>query len=494
MSKLFRSIRLFFRPYLQPSGSVFPVSSTKMTSGTIRGASPATEIEHQSKRPRLEAEDTQISNPSGIDVQGSSSIVTDCSHSIISENDLIEEQMRLPIEYVRSYDNEINYKNKLVLAPMVRTGSLPMRLLSLYYGAGLVWSPEVVDKAIIGAERSVDPVTGVITYHKGQGPIFSTHPAEKPFLIFQIGSSNPELAVKAAQTVQQDVAGIDLNCGCPKPFSTHAGMGAALLSTPEILLDILRALLDSIPLPISCKIRLLPTQPSTLYLASRILRTGVRNLTVHCRTRQMRPGERALWERLGSIVDLGKRRGISVICNGDGEGWSNWERIKNETGADSLMLARSAERNPSVFLPSGPLNTVTDIVPKLLALSDYLKNPWGNTKFLLMQFKPSPPPLSNMSKAERKRIADILSQSKSTQDAAVGLGISLVSGDQLFREIQSKIDVETNRNIWQARREVKPNNAGDVEGKEAIEEEAIVDGFEVGVGPAQEQKMTACCS
>lgn len=109
-------------------------------------------------------------------------------------------------------------------------------------------------------------------------------------------------------------------------------MGAALLSTPELLLDILRALLDSIPLPISCKIRLLPTQPSTLYLASRILRTGVRNLTVHCRTRQMRPGERALWERLSSIVELGKRRGISVICNGDGEGWSNWDRIRNETG------------------------------------------------------------------------------------------------------------------------------------------------------------------
>jgi tRNA-dihydrouridine synthase 2 len=30
------------------------------------------------------------------------------------------------------------------------------RLLSLYYGAGLVWSPEVVDRAIIGSERIVD--------------------------------------------------------------------------------------------------------------------------------------------------------------------------------------------------------------------------------------------------------------------------------------------------------------------------------------------------
>lgn len=94
-----------------------------MVSGTTRGASPASEFEHQSKRPRLEAEDTQIANPSGIDVQSSFSIVSDCNDSIMSENELVEEQMRLPIEYTRSYNNEINYKNKLVLAPMVRTGS-----------------------------------------------------------------------------------------------------------------------------------------------------------------------------------------------------------------------------------------------------------------------------------------------------------------------------------------------------------------------------------
>ena len=109
-------------------------------------------------------------------------------------------------------------------------------------------------------------------------------------------------------------------------------MGAALLSTPDILLNILRNLLEKISLPISCKIRLLPTQPSTLELASRILRTGIRNLTVHCRTRDMRSGERAMWERLGDIVELGKRRGVSIICNGDGDGWANWEKIRGETG------------------------------------------------------------------------------------------------------------------------------------------------------------------
>jgi tRNA-dihydrouridine synthase 2 len=117
-------------------------------------------------------------------------------------------------------------------------------------------------------------------------------------------------------------------------------MGAALLSTPDILLNILRALLDTVPLPISAKIRLLPTQPDTLYLASRILRTGVRNLTVHCRTRDMRPGDKAMWERLNDIVKLGDERGVPVICNGDGDGWPNRERIREMTGEFGVLRSR----------------------------------------------------------------------------------------------------------------------------------------------------------
>lgn len=140
----------------------------------------------------------------------------------------------------------------------------------------------------------------------------------------------------AAKTVEQDVAGFDLNCGCPKPFSVHAGMGAALLSTPDLLLSILHALIRSTKLPVSAKIRMLPDQRATLHLAARILGTGVRNLTVHCRTRSMRSSERAMWERLGEIVELGKRRGLPVICNGDGEGWANWQAIREKTGGGHL--------------------------------------------------------------------------------------------------------------------------------------------------------------
>lgn len=83
----------------------------------------------------------------------------------------------------------------------------------------------------------------------------------------------------------QDVAGIDVNCGCPKRFSIQAGMGAALLKEPEKLELILRTLVSGVPtgLPVTAKIRLLPNIEDTLNLAKRLASTGIRALTVHAR-------------------------------------------------------------------------------------------------------------------------------------------------------------------------------------------------------------------
>lgn len=415
-------------------------------------------------------------------------------------------EMSLPMENIQTYDREIDYANKLVLAPMVRSGSLPMRLLALYYGAGLVWSPEIVDKAIIGATRKVDSVTGVITYSKkGNTPIFTCHPVEKPYLIFQIGSSDPELAVQAAKTVQQDVSGFDLNCGCPKPFSVHSGMGAALLSTPDLLLDILRGLVTKTSLPVSCKIRLLPDQPSTLLLAARILRTGIRNLTVHCRTRDMRSSSAAIWDRLGDIVRLGKQRSINVTCNGDGEGWSNWQMIRERTDVTSVMIARAAESNPSIFLPTGPISTCEKLIPEVfLPVCAYLEHHYSNTKFLLYQFKPSSAPISHLTKAEKQRYSEGVAKAKTTEDALAfwGLGKDDVKAtgkrfmerlnDALTRRLAGEdIPVPAlastvadehlmgHHNIWQERSdaETKGTNVdqGAAEGEDVITREIIDD-------------------
>ena len=183
--------------------------------------------------------------------------------------------------------------------------------------------------------------------------IFECHPLEKSRLIFQLGSADPELAVQAALLVAGDVAGIGLNCGCPKPFSISGGMGAALLSTPDLLVDvcpfpqsftpyrhltlvrsqILKNLVQRALVPIDVKIRLLPTQEETLVLVSRLLSTGVSALTVHCRTRSMRSSEPALIERLRDVVEMGNERGVPVIENGDCMVAADRTKIEEATGA-----------------------------------------------------------------------------------------------------------------------------------------------------------------
>ena len=193
--------------------------------------------------------------------------------------------------------------------------------------------------------------------------MFTCHPIEKSYLIFQVGSADPDLAVQAARVVMGDVSGIELNCGCPKPFSTHAGMGAALLTNPDLLCSILSVLRRELPphISVSAKIRLLPTQEDTLALVERIVNTGINCLTIHCRTRNMRPRERALIHRLKEIVDFVKGLGanVAVIENGDCVGFEDARRIRAVTGADSVMIATAAEANPTVFSPT-PLTNLED--------------------------------------------------------------------------------------------------------------------------------------
>lgn len=153
--------------------------------------------------------------------------------------------------------------------------------------------------------------------------------------------------------MQQDISGIDLNCGCPKPFSTHAGMGAALLTNPDLLCAILAALREAMPpeITVTAKIRLLPSQEDTLKLVERIVNTGISALTVHCRTRNMREKDKATIERLREIVEFveGMGKGIAVIENGDCQSWEDAKRVRRVTGACSVMIARGAESNPSCF-------------------------------------------------------------------------------------------------------------------------------------------------
>jgi len=300
----------------------------------------------------------------------------------------------------------LDFRDGVFLAPMVRSGTLPTRLIALAHGASLVWSPEIVDKAILNTTRTVDARTGVITYtNKNGASVFTTHPIERPYLIYQIGSADPELAYAAAMKVVDDVSGVDLNCGCPKPFSTHAGMGAALLSTPDLLCGILRRLREGLPrrVSVSAKIRLLEGQEETKELVKKIVGCGVSCVTVHCRTRAMRPRERALVERLKEIVEFVQGLeggGVPVVANGDCAGIEDVGRVKAVTGASSVMIATAAESNPTCFSQFGPFDEAS-LIRKYIQLARYLGNSFGNSKHCVSQFKGDKRIRASMSSSKR---------------------------------------------------------------------------------------------
>ncbi|KZV66563.1 FMN-linked oxidoreductase [Peniophora sp. CONT] len=338
-----------------------------------------------------------------------------------------------------------DYKNGVVLAPMVRSSALPTRLMSLKYGAKLVWGPEIVDKAILHAKRVVDPVSGTISYMGQQSKaMFTCHPLEKPYFIFQIGSANPDLAVQAAKVVMEDVAGVELNCGCPKPFSTSGGMGAALLSTPDLLCSILSALRRELPphISVSAKIRLLSTQDETKALVSRILDTGVNCLTIHCRTRSMRKTEPARIERMREIVEYIRTLGkdVAIVQNGDCVGYEDARKIRAITGADSCMIATAAESNPSVFSPTPLADLEQTLIPSYLRLSKFLNNHWASTKFSVSQFKGTH---KATTKASSKQVREGIIKARRYED--VDSIVGSWSGEEELRTIE-RVVLERERN------------------------------------------------
>ncbi|KAI9350840.1 hypothetical protein BDR26DRAFT_511907 [Obelidium mucronatum] len=222
---------------------------------------------------------------------------------------------------------DLDYRNKLILAPMVRCGTLPMRMLALEQGADIVYSPETIDRRLARSKRVENVVSNTIDFiDLDDGTInLRVHKDEKSKLVIQIGSADPDTALLAGLAVAQDCSGIDLNCGCPKKFSIQGAMGAALLSQPDRLCGILTALVEKVPLPITAKIRMLETPEKTIELVQRIEKTGVSAIALHCRFRSERPQDPGHWDIFEAVAQSIK---IPLIANGDLYTLNDVEKLK----------------------------------------------------------------------------------------------------------------------------------------------------------------------
>ncbi|KAL2093342.1 hypothetical protein ACEWY4_010654 [Coilia grayii] len=298
----------------------------------------------------------------------------------------------LPFRLLKGYKSamaetaELSFRDKTALAPMVRVGTLPMRLLALDYGADIVYCEELIDIKMAQCKRIVNEVLDTVDYVAPDDRVmFRTCGRERGRVIFQMGTADPERALTVAKLVQNDVAAIDVNMGCPKEYSTKGGMGAALLSDPDKIEAILTTLVKGLSKPVTCKIRVLPSLEDTVSLVKRIEKTGVSAIAVHGRMKEERPRHPVHCDYIRAVAEAVS---IPVIANGGSldlvKTHADIAKFREAAGASSVMLARSAMWNPSIFCSQGAAS-VDEVMEEYIKYAVRYDNNAFNTKYCLCQ-------------------------------------------------------------------------------------------------------------
>lgn len=228
----------------------------------------------------------------------------------------------------------IKLKNNIVLAPMAGISNSAYRTIIKDMGCGLIYAEMVSDKAITyGSHKTID-----MLYMKDY---------ERP-INQQIFGSDKESFVTAAKFIYEHMKPdmIDINMGCPVPkVALRAQAGSALLKDPKKVYEIVKAVVDSVPIPVTVKIRSGWDSNSinAVEVAKEIERAGASAIAVHGRTRAQGYSGKADWNIIKAVKE---NVSIPVIGNGDVTSCYDAKRMLDETGCDAVMIGRGVIGNP----------------------------------------------------------------------------------------------------------------------------------------------------
>ena len=225
----------------------------------------------------------------------------------------------------------------VMLAPMEDVTDVGFRLQCKQFGADMVYSEFVSADALI---RSIDKTMQKLKVLEEERPV-----------VIQIYGKDVASMVEAAQIVEQahpDI--IDINFGCPVKRVAGKGAGAGLLQNIPLMLQITRAVVDAVHLPVTVKTRLGWDCEHKIIvpLAEQLQDQGIAAIAIHGRTRsQMYNGE-ADWTLIREVKQ-NPRMHIPIIGNGDVTSAQIACQRFEETGVDAIMVGRATFGRPWIF-------------------------------------------------------------------------------------------------------------------------------------------------
>jgi tRNA-dihydrouridine synthase B len=260
---------------------------------------------------------------------------------------------------------KINIDKAILLAPMEDVTDVSFRLICRELGADVVYTEFVNSEGLIRASEKTHKKLEIVEEERPVG--------------IQIYGGNIESMVGGARIAEAENPDIiDINAGCWVKNVVGNGAGSALLKDPPYLQKLVSEIVNSVSLPVSVKTRLGWDENSIqiIEIAKRLEDSGIKALTVHCRTRKMGHKGEAHWDWIPKIKDVVK---IPVILNGNVLTAYDVKSAFDKTGADGVMIARGAIGNPWIFkeakelLAGGRISTVINEETKIQTCLKHLR-------------------------------------------------------------------------------------------------------------------------
>lgn len=225
----------------------------------------------------------------------------------------------------------------MVLAPMEDVTDPAFRLMCKRFGADMVYTEFVSADALI---RSVNKTMAKLNIDEQERPV-----------AVQIYGRDVSTMVEAAQIVEEakpDV--LDINFGCPVKRVAGKGAGAGMLQNIPLLLEITRAVVDAVKIPVTVKTRLGWDNDHKIIveLAEQLQDCGIEALTVHGRTRAQMYTGTADWTLIGEIKKNPRIR-IPIVGNGDVTSPQRAKECFEQYGVDGIMIGRASFGRPWIF-------------------------------------------------------------------------------------------------------------------------------------------------